>query len=109
MISSYCQLLQRRYKEKLDGDAEEFIGFAVEGAARMQRLINDLLAYSRVGTRGKPFEDTDCNDVLDAALANLQTVIAETEAQIAHDPLPRISGDPVQLVQLFQKIGRAHV
>ncbi|WP_425450226.1 sensor histidine kinase [Virgifigura deserti] len=104
MISSYCQLLQRRYKEKLDGDAEEFIGFAVEGAARMQRLINDLLAYSRVGTRGKPFEDTDCNDVLDAALSNLQTVVAETRAQIAHDPLPRISGDPVQLTQLFQNL-----
>ena len=104
MVSSYCQLLQRRYKTKLDSDAEEFIAFAVEGAGRMQRLINDLLAYSRVGTQGKPFEDTDCNDVLDAVLANLQTVIAETQVQIAHDPLPVISGDPVQLVQLFQNL-----
>lgn len=104
MVSSYCQLLQRRYKDKLDADAEEFITYAVEGAARMQRLINDLLAYSRVGTRGKPFEPIDCNEVLAVALANLQAVVTETGARITQDPLPVVSGDGVQLVQLFQNL-----
>src|SRR6185295_15716336 len=63
MIASYTQLLERRYKEKLDADAREFIHFAVDGAIRMQRLINDLLAYSRVGTRGKPLEPADCGQI----------------------------------------------
>jgi len=72
MVASYVQLLERRYKDKLDADAEEFIGYAVDGASRMQRMINDLLAYSRVGTRGKDFAPTDCGAVLSQALTNLR-------------------------------------
>jgi len=103
-IGSYCQLLQRRYKGKLDKDADEFIGFAVEGAKRMQVLINDLLKYSRVGTRGKPFEPTDCNTIYKEAVSNLNQAIEDAAAQVTSDPLPVISGDAVQLGQLFQNL-----
>jgi PAS domain S-box-containing protein len=103
-IGSYCQLLQRRYKGKLDKDADEFIDFAVEGAKRMQVLINDLLKYSRVGTRGKAFEPTDCNAVFKDAIANLRQAIDEAGATVTADPLPSISGDSVQLGQLFQNL-----
>ena len=103
-IGSYCQLLQRRYKGKLDKDADEFINFAVEGAKRMQVLINDLLKYSRVGTRGKAFEPTDCNDVFHDAVANLRQAIDEAGVAVTADPLPSISGDTVQLGQLFQNL-----
>jgi signal transduction histidine kinase len=104
MVASYTQLLAKRYKGKLDSDADEFIMYAVDGANRMQRLINDLLAYSRVSTRGKAFELTDCELVLDQALANLQTAIGESEAVITHDPLPTFMGDHTQLTQLFQNL-----
>ncbi len=104
MVAAYTQLLKRRYKDKLDADANEFIGYAVDGALRMQKLIHDLLVYSRVGTRSKPFESLDCGEVLKGALANLQLVIAETGAVITHDPLPRVLGDSVQLIQLFQNL-----
>ncbi len=69
MVSSYMQLLERRYKGKLDADADDFIAYAVDGAKRMRRLINDLLQYSRVGTHGKPFETVDCAVVLSQASA----------------------------------------
>ena len=75
MISSYLQLLEQRYGEKLDQDAKEFIGFAVDGANRMQLLINDLLSLSRVGTKGKPFSLTSCEEVLAAATDNLAVAI----------------------------------
>jgi signal transduction histidine kinase len=104
MVASYCQLLQRRYAAKLDGDAHEFIGFAVEGAKRMQSLINDLLLYSRVGTKGKPFTATPLEQVLADALANLTVSIEEAKAEISHDPLPVVQGDEVQLLQLFQNL-----
>ncbi|NQU71146.1 MAG: PAS domain S-box protein, partial [Rhodospirillales bacterium] len=104
MISGYCQLLQRRYKDKLDQDANEFIEFAVEGAGRMQRLISDILMYSRVGTRAKPLEQIPCQEILDGALANLQVVIEETGAVITSDELPEIMGDRSQLGQLFQNL-----
>ncbi|MGE5538639.1 MAG: sensor histidine kinase [Gemmatimonas sp.] len=104
MVGSYCQLLQRRYKGKLGEDADEFIGFAVEGAKRMQRLINDLLAYSRVGTKGKEFAPTKMEDVLAGALANLTIAAEEARAQITHDPLPMVHGDNVQLTQLMQNL-----
>jgi len=104
MVASYMQLLQRRYQGKLDADADEFIAYAVDGARRMQALINDLLAYSRVSSRGKPFEPIDCEVVLDEALANLQMAIEESGAVIAHDPLPTVMADGTQLIQLFQNL-----
>ena len=104
MVTSYVQLLARRYKGKLDGSADEFIGFAVDGAARMQRLINDLLTYSRVGTRGEEFEPADCEIVLQQSLKNLQIAAEEKQAVVTHDPLPTIMADHVQLGQLFQNL-----
>ena len=104
MVASYCQLLQRRYQAKLDQNANEFIGFAVEGAKRMQSLINDLLLYSRVGTQGKPLVPTSLDQVLGHALANLSLAIEEAKAEIVHDPLPTVSGDQTQLLQLFQNL-----
>jgi len=104
MVSSYMQLLSRRYVGKLDSDADDFIGFAVDGAKRMQTLINDLLVYSRVGTRGKPFEPTNCEDVLTRVLANLEVAIDEGDAVVTHDSLPTVVADDSQLVQLFQNL-----
>ncbi|MEI7769820.1 MAG: PAS domain S-box protein [Chloroflexales bacterium] len=104
MVSSYTQLLSRRYRGKLDSDADEFIGYAVDGAMRMQKLINDLLAYSRVGTRGKPFGPVDCGAIMRQVLANLSLVIEESEALVTHTELPVIIGDDTQLSQLFQNL-----
>ncbi len=104
MIASYLQLLEKRYKDKLDADAQEFIAFAVDGAQRMQALINDLLSYSRIGTKGKPFRPVDCEAVLDAVLRTLQIRIAETGARIERHPLPTVEGDGGQLAQLFQNL-----
>jgi PAS domain S-box-containing protein len=104
MVSSYTQLLQRRYGGRLDEDADEFIGYAVDGAERMRRLIDDLLAYSRVGTRGRPLAPTSAQTALDAALANLRVAIEESGARIEAGPLPTVLGDETQLVQLFQNL-----
>lgn len=104
MVASYCQLLQRRYQDQLDEDANEFIGFAVDGANRMQRLINDLLAYSRVGTQGKPLEPTDCAEIVQQALMNLRVAIDESDARVTTDQLPTLPADATQLVQLFQNL-----
>jgi light-regulated signal transduction histidine kinase (bacteriophytochrome) len=104
MITSYLQLIEQRYKGKLDADADDFIAFAVDGSNRLQRLINDLLAYSRVGIRGKPFEPTDCNAVLGQVRANLSAAIEETRALVTHDELPTIMADGGQLTQLFQNL-----
>ncbi|HEY9657197.1 MAG TPA: ATP-binding protein, partial [Allocoleopsis sp.] len=104
MVTSYLQLLQRRYQNKLDSNADEFIGFAVDGAARMKRLINDLLAYSRVGTHGKVFERVDCNAVVQRAIDNLKIAITESNATITYDALPEVMGDASQLLQLFQNL-----
>lgn len=104
MVTSYTQLTARRYADKLDTDAREFMQFAVNGALRMQRLIQDLLAYSRVGTRGKAFEPTDLNEVLAAARDNLRLAIEESGAVVVADPLPRVMGDGIQLVQLLQNL-----
>ena len=86
MVASYTQLLAKRYRGKLDADADDFIGFAVDGAHRMQALVNDLLAYSRVGTRGKEFASTEAEAALDNALGNLKVAIEETHATISHEP-----------------------
>jgi PAS domain S-box-containing protein len=104
MVASYTQLLARRYRGALDEDAEEFISFAVDGVTRMQALINDLLAYSRVGTRGGEFGPTDVGDVLDRVLVSLGPAIEEAGAEISHDPMPVLSADAGQLMQLFQNL-----
>ncbi len=104
MVASYTQLLSRRYKGKLDADADEFIAFAVDGASRMQRLIQDLLAYSRVGTKGGDLIDTSSEEALQQALINLRGSITDSGAQVTHDPLPNVMADETQLVQLFQNL-----
>lgn len=104
MVQSYVELLARRYKDKLDKDANEFIEFAVAGVNRMQRLINDLLDYSRVITRAKPFTKVDCNIILQNALFNFQKKIKETDANITSDTLPIITADETQVSQIFQNL-----
>gem|GEM_PF-2334686 len=104
MVGSYTQLLARRYKGKLDSEADEFIRYAVEGVKRMQILINDLLTFSRIGTRGKPFEATDCNVVLKKTLQDLKVSIEENNAEVIYDSLPTVYADEIQLGQLFQNL-----
>ncbi|MBI2873931.1 MAG: PAS domain S-box protein [Firmicutes bacterium] len=104
MISSYLQLLAKRYLGRLNSDADEFIGFAVDGANRMKQLLGDLLAYSRVGTDSSPFEEADTSLALDQALINLEVAIQDGGAEITADPLPIIRGDGPQLVLLFQNL-----
>jgi PAS domain S-box-containing protein len=104
MVASYLQLLSRRYRGKLDTEADEFIAFAVDGATRMQRLINDLLLYSRVGSKGKEPQPTDSHAGLRHALDNLQETIKESGVMIDAAPLPMVMGDEVQLIQLFQNL-----
>jgi PAS domain S-box-containing protein len=104
MVASYTQLLSRRYKGKLDTDADEFIAYAVDGATRMQRLIQDLLAYSRVGTTGKELCKTSSETALQTALSNLRGAMEETGALVTHDPLPTVMADETQLIQLFQNL-----
>jgi PAS domain S-box-containing protein len=101
MVGSYVQLLGKRYRGRLDADADVFIGYALDGALRMQRLIEDLLAYSRVGTRGTAFVSTDVNTVLTRVLANLRLAIEESAASITSDPLPSVQADPGQLEHLL--------
>ena len=104
MVSSYTQLLAKRYKGKLDSKADEFIFYAADGAARMSGLINDLLSYSRLGTHGGEFEHTHCEDVLERVIANLEGAIEESGAAVTHDPLPALMADPSQLGQLLQNL-----
>jgi len=104
MVASYLQLVAQRYKGRLDADADEFIGYAVDGAKRMQALINDLLAYSRVGTHGKPFALTDCSEVLRRVLANLKIAIEESGASVTYCALPKVMADATQMTQLFQNL-----
>lgn len=104
MVGSYNQLLARRYKGKLDSDADEFIGYTVEGVTRMQRLINDLLAYSRVGTRTREFAEVDLEKVLGATLHNLERALADENATVTHDALPTVMGDESQLGQVLQNL-----
>ncbi len=104
MVSSYVSLLGRRYGDQLDDRADKYIHFAVDGANRMQRLIHDLLAYSRVGTRGVELTPTDTVPLVREILSNLEVAIGESEAQVVFSDLPSVMGDPSQLRQLFQNI-----
>lgn len=104
MVTSFTQLLEKRYKNKLDKDADEFIEFILDGATRMQSMINDLLQYSRVGTRGKPFKLTDFESVFGQSLVNLKIAIDENNAIITHDPLPTLMADSTQMIEVFQNL-----
>jgi PAS domain S-box-containing protein len=104
MVASYTQLLAKRYKGRLDSDADEFIAYAVDGAHRMQLLIGDLLAYCRVGTTGKELRETSSEAALEQALLNLQGAVQESGGVVTHDPLPTVVADDAQLVQLFQNV-----
>ncbi|EMA27477.1 PAS domain S-box protein [Halobiforma nitratireducens] len=104
MISSYLQLIDRRYRDAFDEDGTEFLEFAIDGADRMRNMIDGLLAYSRVETQGEPFESADLNDVLDAARDDLRIRIEESDAEIAADDLPHVKGDAGQLRQVFQNL-----
>jgi PAS domain S-box-containing protein len=104
MVASYVQLLERNYKNLFDAKGEEYIAYAVDGAKRMQTLINDLLSYSRVGTQGNEFALTDCAGVVGLAIRNLQKAIQESGTTITCDPLPTVLADRMQLLQLFQNL-----
>ncbi|MEX2569962.1 MAG: ATP-binding protein [Gemmatimonadota bacterium] len=104
MVASYTQLLARRYRGRLDDDAEEFIAFAVDGVTRMQALINDLLAFSRVGTRGGELQMVETAPVVERSLADLAPAIQETGAEVTCDDLPTVSADPAQLGQVLQNL-----
>jgi PAS domain S-box-containing protein len=103
-VAGCVEIIRRRYQGKIDARADEVISHAVDGAARMQKLISDLLAYSRIGSREHCFEPTDCQAVLDTVLANLEVPVKESGAEISHDPLPTIFADRSQLTQLFQNL-----
>ena len=104
MVSSFVQLLAQRYEGQLDGEADDFIHFAVDGAHRMQSLINDLLAYSRVERRGKELKPTACEAVLERVLLDLHAAIDESGAEVTHGPLPEVMADETQLAQLLQNL-----
>lgn len=104
MIASFTQLLQRRYQGKLDAGADEYIEFVVDGAQRMQRLLHDLLEYSRVGSRGRTLLAMSARDAVDDALANLRVTLQESDTTIDVEPLPHVMADRGQLAQVFQNL-----
>jgi light-regulated signal transduction histidine kinase (bacteriophytochrome) len=104
MVSSYTQLLLRRYGERFDGDSREFMGYIVDGAARMKQLIEDLLAYSRVGTRGKEFREVEVEESVRRAVSNLRAAIEEAGAAVTWDALPKVLADDTQITQVFQNL-----
>ncbi|UHQ98932.1 PAS domain S-box protein (plasmid) [Natrinema zhouii] len=104
MVSSYLQLIEKRYGDALDEDGEEFLDFAIDGAARMRSMIDSLLKYSRIETQGDPFEPTDLESILDAVLADIQLQIEESGAEVSVTELPCVNGDASQLRQLFQNL-----
>ncbi len=103
-VGGFVKLLAKRYKGRLDSDADEFIGFAVEGIKRMQLMIKDLLEYSQVGTKGKEFEPADLSLIIGQAVSNLKAAIEESGASITYDALPMLNADAPQLVRLFQNL-----
>ncbi len=104
MVSSFLQIINRRYTHKLDDEGKEFIYYAVDGATRMQKLISDLLAYSRVTTQGKEMKIVNSNELLKKTLSNLQEIIKDTNAVVTHDELPEVLGDESQQIRLFQNL-----
>lgn len=104
MVNGYMQLLKQRYSGQLDRDADEFINFAVDGATRMQQMINDLLVFSRVQTRGKELQLTDAGHAFDNALENLNFAVAEVSGDVKRDALPHVIADATQLTMLFQNL-----
>jgi signal transduction histidine kinase len=104
IIRGYVQLLAKRYKGKLGADADDFIKYAIEGVGRMQRLIKDLLEYSRLGTNGETLKTSECVELVDHAVANLQAAIQESGAEVTYDHLPVIAADPSQLSRVFQNL-----
>lgn len=104
MVSAYTQLLAERYRGKLDDQADKYINYAVDGAVRMQSLIRDLLAFSRVVRQETAVQSTDCNQVVDRAVDNLQAAILESRAVVSHGPLPRVMANGSQLQQVFQNL-----
>lgn len=104
MVSSYTQLLAKRYQGRLDADADEFIAYAVDGSNRMQQLIRDLLAYSRAGTGEMEFREISSELALHKALVNLQSAIQESCAVVTYDSLPAVTTDDTQLSQVFQNL-----
>jgi light-regulated signal transduction histidine kinase (bacteriophytochrome) len=103
-IGGYLRLLERRYKEKLDSKAEEFIANSIEGTVQMQSLIRNLLDYARVDTRSMDFEQIDATVILNQALANLNALLDESDAVVNYDTLPEVTADPVLLSQVFQNL-----
>ena len=104
MMASFSELLERRYNDKLDTDANEFLGYIVDGAKRMQKLINDLLAYSRVGRMDRPIGEIDCNSILRKGINSMTPTIEENKAVITHDELPMLVGSESNFIQLFQNL-----
>jgi len=105
MVTGFLQLLEHRYHDKLDADALRFIGFAVDGARRMEQLIQDLLQYARIGSQHKPFSTVDCNQIVQTVLQHLDVAIRENQAVITIEGvLPSVLGDATQLTQLFQNL-----
>lgn len=104
MISSYLQLIEARYADKLDQDGHEFIGYAVDGAVRMRNLINDLLTLSRIRAREKPFEAVEMNKVMEEVLQDLRLKVEALDAEIQVEALPVVQGDPVQLSLLMRNL-----
>lgn len=104
MVATYTQLLAQRYQGRLDADADKYIHYAVDGAMRMQKLVQDLLAFSRVGRQGKPLQSTDCDVVLQTSLKNLEVAVQESGAVVQHAQLPAVMADSSQLVQVFQNL-----
>ena len=103
-VAGCTELLEQRYRGQLDGDAHKLIDFTIDGVARMKSLIDDLLSYSRLGTVARTFHAANISAIVDQALQNLQTAVAEASAKIERDPLPTVQGDPMQLAQLFQNL-----
>jgi signal transduction histidine kinase len=103
-VGSNLKLYERRYKGKLDAEADRFISDAIKSSIRMEKLISAILAYARVGSQGKPFEEVDCSKSLSAAIKNLKVDVEASGAEIIHDSLPMVTADPVQIIQLFQNL-----